>query len=91
MIANCKKKMLQSLLQEKHIVRSEAEACANLVPMVRCIINELLDEIEAKDIHNSAYAIPRNFIEEINQHISFCQKAASCSINRDSSLAIIKR
>ena len=82
---------MQSLLQEKHILKNQAEATEHLSAVLQSIIEELLGDMESKDALRSAYSIPRCVLEHISQHIGFCQKAASCSVNRESALTAIKR
>lgn len=67
------------------------EAEGLLSTTLRCIIEELLDDMDNKDVFRTAYSVPHCLLEQISQHIGFCQKAASCSVNRESALAAIKR
>lgn len=84
----------KTLLQEKHVIKSQTEAfpavTGQLSATLRAIVEEVLDEAEAKDVLSRS-PLPRSFLEEINQHLAFCQRAASCSVNRESALMVVKR
>jgi hypothetical protein len=62
-----------------------------LAATLQSIVQELLDDVEAKDVFRHVRCLPRCCLEEINQHIAFCQRAASCSVNREAALMAIKR
>lgn len=85
---------MQTLLQEKHVIKSQAESfpavTGQLSVALRSIVEEVLDEAEAKDVLSRS-SLSRSFLEEINQHLAFCQRAASCSVNRESALMAVKR
>lgn len=85
---------MQTLLQENHVIKSQAEAFSavtgQLLTMLRSIVEEVLEEAEAKDVLSRS-SLSRSFLEEINQHLAFCQRAASCSVNRESALIVVKR
>ena len=90
--------LLQNLLQEKNIVRiassgsgCSGEADSPLAAALRAVVRELVDDVKAKDVFRPVRSLPRSCTEEIVQHASFCQKAASCSVNRESALSAIKR
>lgn len=92
--ADCQSSLQQTLLLEHHVIKHQAESfravTGQLSVALRSIVEEVLDEAEAKDALLRS-PLSRPFLEEINQHLTFCQKAASCSVNRESALVVIKR
>ena len=86
--------IVQTLLQEKHVIKSQAEpfsaVTGQLSATLHSIVEEVLDEAEAKDVLSRS-SLSRSFLEEINQHLTFCQREASCSVNRESALMVVKR
>jgi hypothetical protein len=84
-------------LQEKNVIcrqvqqQQQSVSVSSLAAMLRSIVDELLDECEAKEILSRSSPLPRSFLDDINQHLAFCQRAASCSVNRESALLAVKR
>ena len=66
------------------------QSVAKLCDKLRSIIEDLLDELDAKEALSRS-SLPRSSLDEINQHLAFCQRAASCSVNRESALMAVKR
>ncbi len=83
--------MAQSLLQEKHIFKSEADAAAGLDPALRCVVDELLDDVESKEAPPQVACLPHCYLEDVDQHLTFAQRAASDSTSREAALTAIKR
>uniref|UniRef100_A0A0P5L1U9 Leucine-rich repeat and WD repeat-containing n=1 Tax=Daphnia magna TaxID=35525 RepID=A0A0P5L1U9_9CRUS len=91
---NAVQKILKTLLQEKHVIKTQAEpfsaVTSQLSATLHSIVEEVLVEAEARDVLSRS-SLPRLLLEEINQHLAFCQRAASCSVNRESALMVVKR
>lgn len=58
----------------------------NLIEM----INAIIDEHQNKNMIKPSYGIEATIFEELNQQVSFCQKAAQYSINREKTINEIK-
>ena len=85
---------IQGLLQEKNVICRQAQQQQqqqSVAATLRSIVDELLDECEAKEALSRSSPLPRSFLDDINQHLAFCQRAASCSVNRESALLAVKR
>ncbi|KAI4468136.1 beta transducin-related protein [Holotrichia oblita] len=54
------------------------------------MIDSIIEEHQSKTILKPYYGIDASLFEELNQQVSFCQKAAQCSTNREKTIQDIK-
>ena len=89
----CLQRALKSLIQERHIVKCqwEPDVESQVASLLTSVVDELLDEIEAKEAPLAKSPFPRAFLDDVNQHLAFCQKAASACVNREAALMVVKR
>lgn len=54
------------------------------------MVDSIIEEHQGKSILKSSYGIESVLFEELNQQTGFCQKAAQCSVNRETTINEIK-
>lgn len=67
------------------------QVTAHLKKHIIDMVDSIIDEHQGKSILKPSYGIESALFEELNQQAGFCQKAAQCNVNRETTINEIKR
>lgn len=89
-------KTLKCLLLDRHVIKWQAapphcHGADQLAAALTDALDELLDEMDAREPPASKAPVARSLLDDVSQHLAFCQRAASACVNRDAALMVVKR